>query len=126
MFSNIADFVPSFKRRSDIGKLHLQILQGPAQKEKRDDFLTRSEIRHARSRHDPRPGELDTFFYLYVVEESGVLVRVVSLRNLVIAPPGRTLRDVSVAVVTGIRLGLALIYGRGIPFPVWPHSFCIT
>lgn len=97
----------------------MQILQAPAKKKKRDDFLTRYEIRYARSRHDPRThphgtprprpaatdylallpsvtaqgaidkirerGELETFFYLYVVEESGVLVGVVPLRNLVIA-----------------------------------------
>jgi magnesium transporter len=42
-------------------------------------------------------GELETFFYLYVVDESGKLVGVVPIRNLVIAPPGRTLSEMMIA-----------------------------
>jgi len=42
-------------------------------------------------------GELETFFYLYVVDESGKLIGVVPLRNLVIAPPERTLREMMIA-----------------------------
>jgi magnesium transporter len=42
-------------------------------------------------------GELETFFYLYVVDEDGKLVGVVPLRNLVIAPPNRLLADMMIA-----------------------------
>lgn len=42
-------------------------------------------------------GELETFFYLYVVDEAGILVGVVPIRNLVIAPPDRTLREMMIA-----------------------------
>lgn len=42
-------------------------------------------------------GELETFFYLYVVENDGKLAGVVPLRNLVIAPPDRTLRELMIA-----------------------------
>jgi magnesium transporter len=42
-------------------------------------------------------GELATFFYLYVVDQEGVLVGVVPIRNLVIAPPHRTLREMMIA-----------------------------
>jgi len=42
-------------------------------------------------------GELETFFYLYVVDDAGKLVGVVPIRNLVIAPPGRTLSDMMIA-----------------------------
>ncbi|MFQ5683477.1 MAG: magnesium transporter [Candidatus Binatia bacterium] len=42
-------------------------------------------------------GELETFFYLYVVDQEGRLVGVVPIRNLVIAPYDRTLREMMVA-----------------------------
>jgi len=42
-------------------------------------------------------GELETFFYLYVVDEAGKLIGVVPIRNLVVAPPGRLLRDMMIA-----------------------------
>ena len=42
-------------------------------------------------------GELEAFFYLYVVDDSGKLVGVVPIRNLVIAPPARTLADMMIA-----------------------------
>jgi magnesium transporter len=42
-------------------------------------------------------GELETFFYLYVVDEAGKLVGVVPIRNLVIAPPDRTLSEMMIA-----------------------------
>ena len=42
-------------------------------------------------------GELETFFYLYVVDEAGRLVGVVPLRNLVVAPPDRFLGDMMIA-----------------------------
>jgi magnesium transporter len=42
-------------------------------------------------------GELEAFFYLYVVDELGRLVGVVPIRNLVIAPPDRTLKDMMIA-----------------------------
>ncbi|HWP60496.1 MAG TPA: magnesium transporter [Candidatus Acidoferrales bacterium] len=41
-------------------------------------------------------GELETFFYLYVVDEAGRLIGVVPLRNLVIAPPDRRLADMMI------------------------------
>ena len=42
-------------------------------------------------------GELEAFFYLYVVDEAGKLVGVVPIRNLVIAPPNRRLSDMMIA-----------------------------
>jgi magnesium transporter len=42
-------------------------------------------------------GELETFFYLYVVDEPGRLIGVVPIRNLVIAPPDRQLSDMMIA-----------------------------
>ncbi|HEU4343173.1 MAG TPA: magnesium transporter, partial [Candidatus Binatia bacterium] len=41
-------------------------------------------------------GELETFFYLYVVDADARLVGVVPIRNLVIAPPGRTLAEIMI------------------------------
>ncbi|MBI2349938.1 MAG: magnesium transporter, partial [Deltaproteobacteria bacterium] len=51
-------------------------------------------------------GELETFFYLYVVEESGKLVGVVPIRNLVIAPHDRTLREMM--IVDPIRADVSM------------------
>jgi len=42
-------------------------------------------------------GELEAFFYLYVVDDASKLVGVVPIRNLVIAPPARTLADMMIA-----------------------------
>jgi len=42
-------------------------------------------------------GELETFFYLYVVDDAGKLIGVVPIRNLVIAPPDRKLSDMMIA-----------------------------
>jgi magnesium transporter len=42
-------------------------------------------------------GELETFFYLYVVDQENKLVGVVPIRNLVIAPPDRTLSEMMIA-----------------------------
>ncbi len=42
-------------------------------------------------------GELESFFYLYVVDDSGKLIGVVPIRNLVIAPPNRTLNEMMIA-----------------------------
>jgi magnesium transporter len=42
-------------------------------------------------------GELETFFYLYVVDEANKLIGVVPIRNLVIAPPDRTLSEMMIA-----------------------------
>lgn len=42
-------------------------------------------------------GELKSFFYLYVVGNDGKPAGVVSIRNLVIAPPERQLRDMMIA-----------------------------
>jgi magnesium transporter len=42
-------------------------------------------------------GELESFFYLYVVDDSGKLIGVVPIRNLVIAPPERTLSQMMIA-----------------------------
>jgi magnesium transporter len=41
-------------------------------------------------------GELEAFFYLYVVDEDGKLCGVVPIRNLVIAPPERSLREMMI------------------------------
>ena len=42
-------------------------------------------------------GELEAFFYLYVVDSDGKLVGVVPIRNLVIAPPARKLSEMMIA-----------------------------
>lgn len=42
-------------------------------------------------------GELETFFYLYVVDEADRLTGVVPIRNLVIAPQNRTLGEMMIA-----------------------------
>ncbi|MGZ8530205.1 MAG: magnesium transporter [Candidatus Binatia bacterium] len=42
-------------------------------------------------------GELESFFYLYVIDNDDKLVGVVPIRNLVIAPPARKLRDMMIA-----------------------------
>jgi magnesium transporter len=42
-------------------------------------------------------GELETFFYLYVVDAAGKLVGVVPIRNLVVAPHNRTLGEMMIA-----------------------------
>ncbi|HYA30923.1 MAG TPA: magnesium transporter, partial [Acidobacteriota bacterium] len=42
-------------------------------------------------------GELESFFYLYVVDDAGKLVGVVPIRNLVIAPPERRLNEMMIA-----------------------------
>lgn len=42
-------------------------------------------------------GELESFFYLYVVDEANKLVGVVPIRNLVIAPRDRTLSEMMIA-----------------------------
>ncbi|HEX9880334.1 MAG TPA: magnesium transporter [Candidatus Binatia bacterium] len=42
-------------------------------------------------------GELETFFYLYVIDKDGRLCGVVPIRNLVIAPPYRTLKEMMIA-----------------------------
>jgi magnesium transporter len=42
-------------------------------------------------------GELESFFYLYVVDDNNKLVGVVPIRNLVIAPPDRTLSEMMIA-----------------------------
>jgi magnesium transporter len=41
-------------------------------------------------------GELETFFYLYVVDDKGRLIGVVPIRNLVIAPPQRTVAEIMI------------------------------
>jgi len=41
-------------------------------------------------------GELESFFYLYVTDEAGKLVGVVPIRNLVVAPPDRTLAEMMI------------------------------
>jgi magnesium transporter len=41
-------------------------------------------------------GELETFFYLYVIDESAKLVGVVPIRNLVIAPQDRSLDQIMI------------------------------
>jgi magnesium transporter len=42
-------------------------------------------------------GELETFFYLYVVDSANKLIGVVPIRNLVIAPPDRTLSQMMIS-----------------------------
>lgn len=63
------------------------------------DFMTLSPSNTAQGAIDQirQRGELETFFYLYVVDDNGKLVGVVPLRNLVVAPPQRLLKDMMIA-----------------------------
>ena len=63
------------------------------------DFMALSPDSTAQSAIDRirERGELESFFYLYVVDQSGKLVGVVPIRNLVIAPPNRKLSDMMIA-----------------------------
>jgi magnesium transporter len=63
------------------------------------DFLALSPNTTAQGAIDKirERGELEAFFYLYVVDEIGRLVGVVPIRNLVIAPPARTLKEMMIA-----------------------------
>ena len=51
-------------------------------------------------------GELETFFYLYVVNEAGVLIGVVPIRNLVVAPPDRTLGEMMISDPIGADVAM--------------------
>ena len=51
-------------------------------------------------------GELEAFFYLYVVDDAGRLIGVVPIRNLVIAPPDRKLSEMM--IVDPIRADVAM------------------
>ncbi len=48
--------------------------------------------------------QLDNIFYLYVVDAEGVLVGVASLRQLLLAPPGRRLGEVMTREVVRVRV----------------------
>ena len=63
------------------------------------DFMALSLTRRHRGAIDKirERGELEAFFYLYVVDDAGQLVGVVPIRNLVIAPPNRRLSDMMIA-----------------------------
>jgi magnesium transporter len=63
------------------------------------DYLSLSPITTAQGAIDKirERGELETFFYLYVVDEAGRLLGVVPIRNLVIAPQNRMLGEIMIA-----------------------------
>ena len=63
------------------------------------DFMALSPVTTAQGAIDKirERGELESFFYLYVVDDSGKLIGVVPIRNLVIAPPDRTLNEMMIA-----------------------------
>jgi magnesium transporter len=63
------------------------------------DFLALSPNTTAQGAIDKirERGELETFFYLYVVDDASRLIGVVPIRNLVIAPYNRTLREMMIA-----------------------------
>ncbi|MFQ5895761.1 MAG: magnesium transporter [Nitrospinota bacterium] len=50
-----------------------------------------------------RASEAEMVFYIYVVDQGGRLVGVISLRQLLLAPPGRMLRDVMTRPVWSVR-----------------------
>jgi magnesium transporter len=63
------------------------------------DFMALAPVTTAQGAIDKirERGELESFFYLYVVDDSGKLIGVVPIRNLVIAPPDRTLNEMMIA-----------------------------
>ena len=86
------------ERRAEVREL-ISYPEGTAGRIMNTDFMTLLPSTTAQGAIDKirERGELETFFYLYVVDETGKLVGVVPLRNLVVAPPIRLLRDMMIA-----------------------------
>lgn len=63
-----------------------------------EDLSIEQAIRSLQQEHD-----LEMAFYLYVVDERGHLVGVLSLRQLLVNPPSRTLKDVMTSDVIKVR-----------------------
>src|SRR5919106_5903483 len=86
------------ERRAEVREL-ISYPEGSVGRIMTTDFMTLLPNTTAQGAIDKirQRGELETFFYLYVVNEAGTLVGVVPLRNLVVAPPNRTLRDMMIA-----------------------------
>ena len=86
------------ERRAEVREL-ISYPEGAVGRIMTTDFMTLQPSTTAQGAIDKirERGELETFFYLYVVDETGKLVGVVPLRNLVIAPPTRTLSEMMIA-----------------------------
>ncbi len=67
----------------------------------RDDLNVREAIESLQAQHE----ELETAFYLYVVNDHGHLVGVCSLRELVISDPAALLRDIMTPDVISVDVG---------------------
>jgi magnesium transporter len=86
------------KRRDEVREL-INYPEGTVGRIMNTDFMALAPTITAQGAIDKirERGELETFFYLYVVDEANKLVGVVPIRNLVIAPPHRTLREMMIA-----------------------------
>jgi magnesium transporter len=86
------------ERRAEVREL-ISYPEGSVGRIMNTDFMTLLPSTTAQGAIDRirERGELETFFYLYVVNEDGRLAGVVPLRNLVIAPPNRLLGDMMIA-----------------------------
>jgi magnesium transporter len=86
------------ERRAEVREL-ISYPEGTVGRIMNTDFLALPPTTTAQGAIDKirERGELETFFYLYVVDDGNRLVGVVPIRNLVIAPPHRTLREMMIA-----------------------------
>jgi magnesium transporter len=86
------------ERRDEVREL-ISYPEGTAGRIMATDFLALPPTTTAQGAIDKirERGELEAFFYLYVIDEAGKLVGVVPIRNLVIAPPDRTLKEMMIA-----------------------------
>jgi magnesium transporter len=86
------------ERRAEVREL-ISYPEGSVGRIMTTDFMTFLPDTTAQGAIDQirRRGELETFFYLYVVDDAGKLVGVVPLRNLVVARPDRTLGGMMIA-----------------------------
>lgn len=86
------------ERREEVREL-ISYPEGAVGRIMTTDFMALSPSTTAQGAIDKirERGELEAFFYLYVVDDTGTLVGVVPIRNLVIAPTHRTLREMMIA-----------------------------
>jgi magnesium transporter len=86
------------ERRDEVREL-ISYPEGTVGRIMNTDFLALAPSTTAQGAIDKirERGELESFFYLYVVDHENKLVGVVPIRNLVIAPPDRSLSEMMIA-----------------------------
>jgi magnesium transporter len=86
------------ERRDEVREL-ISYPEGTVGRIMNTDFLALAPSTTAKGAIDKirERGELESFFYLYVVDHENKLVGVVPIRNLVIAPPDRSLSEMMIA-----------------------------